>query len=87
MKMLPKAQIEVRSVKKNRVTVQSSVVDDVTTADFINVTPNIRVLNSIIKSITVKQQNVDIRNINRILREPEAPLPDVTRAVESASTE
>jgi len=85
--MLPKAQIEVRSVKKNRVTVQSSVVDDVTTADFINVTPNIRVLNSIIKSITVKQQNVDIRNINRILREPEAPLPDVTRAVESASTE
>lgn len=84
--MTLKQPIEVRSVKTGRFTVHTAVVNDVSTADFCNLPRPVRVVNNVIKAMTIGHPSVDIRNINRALREPQEPTPEVTSVDTLAST-
>ncbi len=64
--MTLKAPIEVRSIKKANVTVQTSLVSSAVTAEFVNRTPmRLNVVESALKSVSVGRKSVDIRALNR----------------------
>lgn len=84
--MTLKQPIEVRSVRTGKFTVHTAVVSDVSTADFCNLPRPVRVVNSVAKSMTIGHLGLDIRNINRVLREPQEPTPEVTSVDTLAST-
>lgn len=84
--MTLKQPIEVRSVRTGRFTVHTAIVSDVSTADFCNLPRPVRVVNNVARAMTIGHPGVDIRNINRALREPQEPTPEVTSVDALAST-
>jgi len=86
MVMTLKQPIEVRSVRTGRFIVQAAAVSDVSTADFCNFPRPVRVVNNVVKAMTIDHPRVEIRNINRALREPQEPTPEVTSVDALAST-
>jgi hypothetical protein len=84
--MTLKQPIEIRSVKTGHFTVHTAVVSDVSTADFCNLPRSVRVVNNVAKAMTIGHRAIDIRNINRALREPREPTPEVTSVDALAST-
>lgn len=84
--MTLKQPIEVRSVRTGRFTVRTAIVSDVSTADFFNLPRPVRVVNNVAGAMTIGHPGVDIRNINRALREPQEPTPEVTSVDALAST-
>lgn len=75
-----KQPIEVRSVKTGMFTVHTALARDVATAELFNVPRSVHVVNNVAKAISVAHASVDIRNINRALREPQEPEPELTAA-------
>ena len=84
--MTLKQPIEIRSVKTGQFTVCTTIISDVATADFCNFPRPIRVVNNVARSMVIGHPGVDIRNINRVLREPQEATPEVTSGDALAST-
>jgi hypothetical protein len=84
--MTLKQPIEVRSVRTGRFTVQTALASDVATADFCSFPRPVHVVNNVAKALTIGNQGVDIRSINRALREPQEPMPQVTSIDALSST-
>ncbi len=84
--MTLKQPVEVRSVKTGRFTVQTAFVSDVSTADFYSLPCPVRVVNNVARTVTIGSQGIDIRSINRALREPQEPMLEVTSVDALSST-
>ncbi|RYM09633.1 hypothetical protein [Sphingobium cupriresistens] len=84
--MTLKQPIEIRSVKTGRFVVHTAIVSDAVTADFCNAPRSFRVVNNVIKAMTISHDGVDIRNINRLLREPQEPAAELTTVDALATT-
>ena len=84
--MTLKLPIEVRSVRTSRFVVHTALVSDAETADFCNAPRTFHVVNNVSKAMTIDHAEVDIRNINRMLREPQEPSAEVTAVDALTST-
>jgi hypothetical protein len=84
--MTLKQPIEIRSVKTGHFTVHATLVGDVSTADLFHLPRRVRVVNNVSKEMTIGLPAIDIRDINRALREPQEPTPELTSVNALAST-
>lgn len=84
--MTLKQPIEVRSVKTGRFVVHTEFVSDAVTADFHSAPRSFRVINNITRAMTIDHAGVDIRDINRMLREPLEPAAEDTAVDVLATT-
>lgn len=79
--------LKIRSVRTGKITIGSHIEREVTTADFGLRVPNVaHGVRNIDKAVTVGAPRVDIRNLNRLLREPQQPAPELTVAQPQPST-
>ena len=81
-----KLPIEICSMKAAKWTVRVAAPTDVSTADFCPAPHTVRVVNNAAKAITIGLQDVDIRKINRALRNPREPAPELTAINTATST-
>jgi hypothetical protein len=81
-----KQPIEIRSMTTGHFTVHTELVSEVTTADFLYLPRHVRVVNNVTKAMTIGHPGIDIRDINRVLREPQEPTPELTSVSALAST-
>lgn len=75
-----KQLLEVRSIKTRRIKIAAPEVRDAETGDYFRLPRPARAATNVASAVIVGSGGVDIRNINRILREPEQPAPELTTA-------
>ena len=78
MKQMVKMPLEVRRVRKSTFTVSASPSKDGDTADFVVTVEPVRVIKNRPRAYVLEASGVDIKSINRALREPHEPIPGLT---------
>jgi len=81
-----KPPLEVRSIRTGRMTIHTPSGRDVVTADFVPVARSARVMANAARAVVIGNASVDLRTINRALREPHQHAPELTGADSRGTT-